>query len=106
MWRSEDNSGESVLFYHSFGDSWRQACSASTLTHSAISYALSIRLFLLPLLSKLVVNSWAKVHDTLGGCCDYRCTEVSHILEKDFLIPYGETVLVPIVQMGMLGLRG
>lgn len=60
---------------------------------------------LLLLLSRLVVNSWAKVHDTLGAVIT-GAQQVSHILETDFLIPYGDIFLVPIVQMGMLGLRG
>lgn len=62
-------------------------------------------LFLLSLFSRLVLNFWVKVHDTLGVVIT-GAQQVSHILEKEFFIPYGDTFLVPIVQMGMLGLRG
>lgn len=75
------------------------------LPQSAISHALSICLFLRSLFSRLVLNFWVKVHDTLGVVIT-GAQQVSHILEKEFFIPYGDTFLVPIVQMSMLGLRG
>lgn len=77
-WRSEDNFGESVIFFfcYDFGESSLgcQVCSASVSTRSAISHVTSV-------LSALALAQAGR--ELLGSshpltsaprCCDYRCT--------------------------------